>query len=89
MRCSGAALRPGRIRARRRVTEPVIDEDADRVCDRFLRRIGYVGICEIEMKRDTRDGRVKLIEANPAALRRRRCRTLRRSRSAAGSTTST
>ena len=35
------------------------------MCDRFLRRIGYVGICEIEMKWDTRDGQVKLIEANP------------------------
>jgi predicted ATP-grasp superfamily ATP-dependent carboligase len=25
----------------------------------------YSGICEIEMKRDARDGRVKMIEANP------------------------
>jgi D-aspartate ligase len=47
------------------VTEPVTDEETDRVCDEFLRAIGYVGICEIEMKRDTRDGRIKLIEANP------------------------
>lgn len=47
------------------VTEPVADEETDEVCDRFLRAIGYVGICEIEMKRDTRDGRIKLIEANP------------------------
>jgi len=27
--------------------------------------MGYSGLCEIEVKRDTRDGRVKLIEANP------------------------
>lgn len=47
------------------VTEPVTDPETDEVCDRFLKAIGYVGICEIEMKRDTRDGRVKLIEANP------------------------
>jgi D-aspartate ligase len=25
----------------------------------------YVGLCEIELKRDSRDGRVKMIEANP------------------------
>ncbi|WP_291982167.1 hypothetical protein [Luteitalea sp.] len=47
------------------VTEPVRDDETDDVCDQFLRAIGYVGICEIEMKRDTVDGRVKLIEANP------------------------
>ena len=47
------------------VSEPVSDEETDAVCDGFLRRIGYVGICEIEMKRDARDGQVKLIEANP------------------------
>jgi predicted ATP-grasp superfamily ATP-dependent carboligase len=33
--------------------------------DRFLRSIGYAGICEIELKRDVRDGSVKMIEANP------------------------
>lgn len=47
------------------VSEPVVDPEADEVCDLFLRRIGYIGLCEIELKRDTRDGRVKLIEANP------------------------
>lgn len=47
------------------VSEPVVDPETDEVCDRFLRSIGYSGICEIEMKRDSRDGRVKLIEANP------------------------
>jgi predicted ATP-grasp superfamily ATP-dependent carboligase len=47
------------------VTEPVHDPETDQVCDRFLRSIGYSGICEIEMKRDSRDGRVKMIEVNP------------------------
>jgi predicted ATP-grasp superfamily ATP-dependent carboligase len=47
------------------VTEPVDDPEVDEVCDRFLRSVGYVGLCEIEMKQDTRDGRFKLIEANP------------------------
>jgi len=47
------------------VTEPVTDPETDAVCDRFLRAIGYVGICEIEMKWDSRDGKVRLIEANP------------------------
>ena len=47
------------------VSEPVHDPETDAVCDQFLRRIGYVGICEIEMKWDSRDNRVKLIEANP------------------------
>ena len=47
------------------VSEPIIDDDADKVCDEFLRSIGYRGICEIEVKHDSRDGKVKLIEANP------------------------
>jgi predicted ATP-grasp superfamily ATP-dependent carboligase len=47
------------------VVEPVSDPEADQLCDRFLRETGYAGICEIELKRDTRDGRVKMIEANP------------------------
>ena len=47
------------------VTEPIDDPETDAICDGFLRRIGYIGLCEIEMKQDTRDGRVKLIEANP------------------------
>ncbi len=47
------------------VTEPVTDPETDAVCDNFLRAIGYVGICEIEMKWDDRDRKVKLIEANP------------------------
>ena len=47
------------------VSEPVDDPETDAVCDSFLRSIGYVGICEIEMKWDAYDKRVKLIEANP------------------------
>ncbi len=47
------------------VSEPVEDPEVDRICDRFLRAIGFVGLCEIEMKRDARDGNAKLIEANP------------------------
>lgn len=47
------------------VTEPVVDPEADAICDSFLRKIGYSGICEIEVKRDLRDGKIKLIEANP------------------------
>lgn len=47
------------------VTEPIVDVEADAICDDWLRRMGYSGICEIELKRDSRDGQVKLIEANP------------------------
>ena len=47
------------------IVAPVIDPEIYTLCDQFLRGIGYVGICEIEVKRDTRDGVVRLIEANP------------------------
>lgn len=47
------------------VTEPVVDPETDDICDRFLKSMRYSGICEIEMKRDARDGRVKMIEVNP------------------------
>jgi predicted ATP-grasp superfamily ATP-dependent carboligase len=47
------------------VTEPVADPETDELCDAFLRSMRYSGICEIEMKRDLRDGRLKLIEVNP------------------------
>lgn len=47
------------------VVEPVDDAETDRLCDEFLRKLGYFGLCEIELKRDSRDGRVKMIEANP------------------------
>jgi D-aspartate ligase len=47
------------------LVEPVIDEEIDRVCNTFLLSVGYVGICEIELKRDVRDGQLLLIEVNP------------------------
>ena len=47
------------------MAEPVIDPEIDQVCDRFLRKAGYAGLCEIEVKRDAADGKVKLIEVNP------------------------
>ena len=47
------------------LVSPVVDEEIATLCDNFLRGIGYAGICEIEVKRDSRDGIVRLIEANP------------------------
>jgi predicted ATP-grasp superfamily ATP-dependent carboligase len=47
------------------VVAPVEDPETDALCDGFLRNLGYAGLCEIELKRDSRDGRVKMIEANP------------------------
>jgi len=47
------------------MVEPVVDDEIATLCDAFLRGVNYVGICEIEVKRDTRDGVVRLIEANP------------------------
>src|SRR5580704_15882518 len=47
------------------VVEPVDDPETDRLCDEFLRKLHYFGLCEIELKRDSRDGRIKMIEANP------------------------
>jgi predicted ATP-grasp superfamily ATP-dependent carboligase len=46
------------------VTEWIDDPGVDEICDRWLRSLGYVGLCEIEIKQDTRDGKFKLIEAN-------------------------
>jgi len=59
LRCTPVCFGPATV------SEPVVDPETDEVCDRWLRNLGYSGICEIEMKRDSRDGRVKLIEANP------------------------
>ena len=47
------------------VVEPVVDDEIQSLCDSFLRRIHYIGLCEIEVKRDSRDGKVRLIEVNP------------------------
>lgn len=59
LRCDPPCFGPATI------TEPVADAEAEEACDAFLRAAGYRGICEIELKRDVRDGRIKLIEANP------------------------
>ena len=47
------------------VVQPVDDPETVRTCDNFLRSLRYTGFCELELKRDTRDGVVRLIEANP------------------------
>jgi D-aspartate ligase len=47
------------------VVEPIDDPETETMCERFFQSIRYEGICELELKRDSRDGRVKLIEANP------------------------
>jgi predicted ATP-grasp superfamily ATP-dependent carboligase len=47
------------------VVEPISDPEADASCDAFLRSLNYIGLCEIELKRDSRDGSLKMIEANP------------------------
>lgn len=47
------------------VVAPVVDDEIQSLCDGFLRSIHYTGLCEIEVKRDIRDGKVRLIEVNP------------------------
>jgi predicted ATP-grasp superfamily ATP-dependent carboligase len=47
------------------VVEPIRDPEIEELCDHFFQKIEYEGLCELELKRDTRDGHVKLIEANP------------------------
>jgi predicted ATP-grasp superfamily ATP-dependent carboligase len=47
------------------VVVPIRDPETDALCDGFFQAVQYEGLCELELKRDTRDGRVKLIEANP------------------------
>jgi D-aspartate ligase len=47
------------------VVEPIDDPETETMCERFFQSIEYEGLCELELKRDSRDGRVKLIEANP------------------------
>jgi len=59
LRCSPPAFGPPTV------SETCPDPEAAAVCDEFLQSIGYKGICEIEVKRDSRSGRVLLIEANP------------------------
>ena len=59
LRCDPMGFGPASI------SEPFVDAESDMICDSFLRNIKYIGVCEIEMKWDDRDGKVKLIEANP------------------------
>jgi len=47
------------------VCETAVDDEADRLCDEFLRKCGCRGLCEIELKRDSRSGHLLMIEANP------------------------
>ncbi|MGD0829307.1 MAG: hypothetical protein ABR907_00085 [Terracidiphilus sp.] len=47
------------------LVEPVVDNEIDEACNKFLLALGYAGVCEIELKRDIRDGRLLLIEVNP------------------------
>ncbi|MDQ6678589.1 MAG: hypothetical protein M3Z09_14990, partial [Acidobacteriota bacterium] len=47
------------------MVKPVADQEIATLCDNFLRRLNYRGICEFEVKRDVRDGQVRLIEMNP------------------------
>jgi D-aspartate ligase len=47
------------------VVEPASEPEIQSVCDHFLESVGYKGLCELELKRDTRDGKVRLIEINP------------------------
>jgi predicted ATP-grasp superfamily ATP-dependent carboligase len=47
------------------LVEPVVDDEIDAACNKFLLSLGFVGVCEIELKRDIRDGRLLLIEVNP------------------------
>lgn len=47
------------------VVGPVIDREIAELCDAFLQKVHYVGLCEIEVKRDLRNGKVMLIEVNP------------------------
>lgn len=46
------------------VSEPAWDAEAVAMCDAFLRRIEYRGLCEIELKRDSRSEKLMFIEAN-------------------------
>ena len=47
------------------IFRPCEDDELTSLCEAFLQAIGYRGICEFEMKRDARDGKIRLIEINP------------------------
>ena len=47
------------------LVQPVLDDEIDKICNEFLLSISFRGLCEIELKRDIRDGQIRLIEMNP------------------------
>ena len=47
------------------VVEPALDPEVQSLSEHFLASIGYKGLCELELKRDSRDGKIRLIEINP------------------------
>ncbi len=44
--------------------ETIENPELEELSQRFLRRIGYYGLVELEYKRDARDGRTKLLDVN-------------------------
>ncbi len=40
-------------------------DDVFEAAEQFLARIGFTGLCDVEFKRDARDGKLYLIEVNP------------------------
>ncbi len=44
------------------------DKNLEEIAIRFLQGVSYVGPCELEFKRDERDGQYKLIEINPRTV---------------------
>jgi len=47
------------------VVESIADPGLEAQAARLLRAAGYWGLCDVEFKRDRRDGRFKLLDANP------------------------
>jgi D-aspartate ligase len=47
------------------VVEPALDPEVRSLSEHFLASIRYKGLCELELKRDSRDGKIRLIEINP------------------------
>jgi len=47
------------------LTKSVHNEEATKLALDFLRGLGYRGVCEIEVKKDAREGQYKMIEINP------------------------
>jgi predicted ATP-grasp superfamily ATP-dependent carboligase len=49
------------------IVESIADPGLEEQAVRLLRAAGYWGLCDVEFKRDRRDGRFKLLDANPRA----------------------